>query len=136
MASSAARIALGEVLGTAVLVAIGTGTIVAGQRWDYLPLWLLAVGWFFAVWLPVIAFARVSGAHLNPAVTTALAASGRLPWRRWPLYVVGQLAGATLGTLTVLGVLGRGVQVGADVPAPGYVDWVFPVEMIVTVFSS
>ncbi|MCI4360854.1 MAG: aquaporin [Thermoplasmata archaeon] len=132
MPRSPVRTTVAEILGTFALVAMGTGAIVAGQRWDYLPVWLLAVAWFFAVWFPVLAFARISGAHLNPAVTTALAASGRLPWREWPFYVGGQLIGALAGSVAVLEVLGRGLRVGAAVPAPGYVAYVFPVELLFT----
>jgi len=132
MTASPARRALAEILGTALLVGIGTGTIVAGQNAGYLPLTLLAAGWFLAVLLPVAIFARTSGAHLNPAVTTALAAGGRLRWREWPLYVGSQLVGAFLGTFTVLATLGRGVRLGADVPAPGYLSYLFPVELVGT----
>ena len=137
---SAARIICAEAAGTALLVAIGTGTIVAGERADYLPASLLAIGWFLAVFVPVVLFARTSGAHLNPAVTTALTASRRLPWSSWPLYVSGQVVGAFVGSLVVLGVLGHGVRIGANLPAPGYLLAAIPVEtlgtalLVVTVF--
>ena len=130
----------GEVLGTAALVAIGTGTIVAGERASYLPISLLALGWFVAVIVPVALFARTSGAHLNPAVTTALVASGRMPWREWPSYVASQILGAFAGSLLVWGLLGHGLRLGADVPAPGYlgamvlVESLFTALLVVTVF--
>jgi aquaporin NIP len=130
--ASALRRALSELVGTGLLVGIGTGAIIAGQRANFLPLPVLTVAWFVAVLVPVLLCARTSGAHLNPAVTTALAASGRLPWREWPLYVGSQLAGGLLGSFTVLLTLGRGVQLGADVPAPGYLPYVFPVEFVGT----
>jgi glycerol uptake facilitator-like aquaporin len=129
MNGSRIRRALEEVAGTAILVGIGIGTIVGGQRVGYLPITVLALGWFLAVLVPVLLFARGSGAHLNPAVTTGLAASGRLPWREWPLYVGSQLVGAFLGTIVVLATLGRGVRLGATVPSAGYLSYLFPVEL-------
>ncbi len=121
-----------EIVGTALLVGIGTGTIVAGEQAGFLPISLLALAWFFAVLIPVLLFARSSGAHLNPVVTTALAASGRIPWRAWPVYVASQFVGALIGSLAVLTAVGRGVRLGADVPSPGYRLEVFPVEFVFT----
>ncbi|CAN1848242.1 unnamed protein product [Linum perenne] len=44
----------------------------------------------------IYAVGHISGAHFNPAVTVALAAIRRLPWKEVPMYVLGQLLGATL----------------------------------------
>ncbi|MCI4340340.1 MAG: aquaporin family protein [Thermoplasmata archaeon] len=130
--SPAVRIITAELAGTAVLVALGTGTIVEGDRAGSLPVSLLAFGWFLAVLVPVLLFARASGAHLNPAVTTALAASGRVRWAEVPFYLAGQLVGAFAGSAIVLLALGRGVRLGANAPAPGYLDGVLPAEIVGT----
>lgn len=44
---------------------------------------------------------HVSGAHVNPAVTIGLAATGKFPWNHVPVYVGAQLLGATLGAVAV-----------------------------------
>jgi aquaporin NIP len=121
-----------EVAGTALLVGIGTGTIVLGTRVGGLPLVVLAGAWFLAVLVPIALFIRVSGAHLNPAVTLALAASGRVAWREVPFYVLGQISGAFLASATVLGVLGTAAHLGATVPAQGNVLRAFPAELAFT----
>ena len=116
------RRCLAEVAGTALLVGIGTGTIVGSGRVGGIPQWLMGGAWFVAVLLPVALVIRVSGAHLNPAVTLALSASGRTALREVPAYWVAQFAGAFLGSLVVLLVLGGGSHLGATVPVDG--DWV------------
>lgn len=108
---------LGEAAGTALLVGIGTGAIVLSSRAGGVPQWMLAVAWFFAVFVPIVLFVRVSGAHLNPAVTLGLAASGRIVWREAPEYVLGQIAGAFLGSATVAVSIGTGAHLGSTLPS-------------------
>ncbi len=105
-----------ELLGTALLVGIGTGTIVAAGRIGGIPQWAMAIAWFLAVFLPIQLFAPVSGAHLNPAVTLALATSRRVPWRIVPGHVAAQLLGALAGSAVVLLLLGAGQHLGATIP--------------------
>ena len=105
-----------ECAGTAILVAIGTGTIVAAGASGGIPSWLMAVAWFVAVLVPMLLFIQVSGAHLNPAVTLALAVSGRIAVREAPLYWSAQFAGAGVASLSVLAVLGDGSHLGSTVP--------------------
>ena len=45
----------------------------------------------------ILALARISGAHLNPAVTMAAAIQGGIPWREVPGYIIAQVIGALLG---------------------------------------
>ena len=63
---------------------------------------------------------KVSGAHLNPAVSCAFAARGDFPWRRVPGYVLVQLAGATLAALFLWGVIDVSATYGSNYPASGY----------------
>lgn len=71
--------------------------------------------------LAVILFmGRVSGAHLNPAVSVAFALRRDFPWSRVPGYVVAQLAGATLAALFLRGVIKVSAMYGSNYPAHGY----------------
>lgn len=121
MTSSGSARAGAEALGTAILVAVGTGTVVAAARLDGIAWWLMALAWTLAVLVPVLLFVRVSGAHINPAVTLALAASGRIAWREAPIYLLSQFAGAFLGSAVVLASLGNLAHLGANLPAHGAV---------------
>ena len=66
---------------------------------------------------------KQSGAHINPAVTVSLAATGRFPWSEVPAYVIAQLAGATAGAALIVAAFGGdaidfgtgGTTVAADV---------------------
>ena len=55
------------------------------------------MGWGVAVAIAVYAVGRISGAHLNPAVTIALATIGSFPWAQVPGYIAVQMIGGFLG---------------------------------------
>jgi len=124
--------AAAEAAGTALLVGIGTGTIVEAARLGGIPLWLMASAWFLAVLVPIVLFIRFSGAHLNPVVTLALAVSGRIDWREVPFYLLGQFSGAFLGSLCVLAALGDVHHLGATLPTQGNILRAFPAELAFT----
>jgi aquaporin Z len=86
---------LAEFLGTFALVFAGTGAIVIDQvtRGGVTHAGV-ALTFGLVVLAMIYAFGDVSGAHLNPAVTTAFAVAQRLSWREVPGYVLAQLAGA------------------------------------------
>ncbi len=94
-----------ELVGTALLVLLGDGVVAAvllGKSKAQGSGWIeITAGWAFAVALPVYAVGRVSGAHINPAVTLGLAAVGRFPWSSVPGYVAAQFLGAFLGAVLV-----------------------------------
>jgi len=110
---------LAEVAGTALLVGIGTGAIVAAGTAGGIPQWMMAVAWFLAVLIPIALCIEISGAHLNPAVTLALASSGRIAWGEVAPYWGSQVLGAFLASFVVLRLLGGGSHLGATVPADG-----------------
>jgi len=130
-----------EAAGTALLVGIGTGAIVAAGRIGGIASWALALAWFLAVLVPIGIFVGISGAHLNPAVTLALAASDRIAWRLVPGYWAAQLVGAFLGSLGVLATVGAGSDLGATVPRAGELPLAFGGEagftalLVVAVFT-
>lgn len=91
-----------EFLGTLLLVLLGDGVVASVVLLDKQSNWIvITTGWALAVTLGVYLSARLSGGHLNPAVTIAQAVRGEFPWPRVPAYVAVQLAGAVAGALLV-----------------------------------
>jgi glycerol uptake facilitator protein len=96
---------LAEFIGTALLVLLGDG-VVAGVLLRYSKAenagWIvITLGWGLAVAIAVYAVGRVSGAHINPAVTLGLASIGAHPWAQVPGYIIAQLLGAFTGAVLV-----------------------------------
>jgi len=71
----------------------------------------------------ILFMGAVSGAHLNPVVSVAFALRRDFPWRRVPLYVVAQVAGAVLATLLLVGLVGKQGSAGLTLPGPGISTW-------------
>src|SRR3954464_15812016 len=71
----------------------------------------------------ILFMGKVSGAHLNPAVSFAFSLRGDFPWRRVPGYIVVQLAGATLAALLLHEVVKVSAKYGSNYPASGYSNW-------------
>jgi glycerol uptake facilitator protein len=84
-----------EALGTYLLVFFGCGSVhaavLAGAQSG---IWQVAIVWGVAIMVVIYTVGAISGAHINPAVSVALALWGRFPWRLVPAYVVSQVAGA------------------------------------------
>ncbi|ETK36651.1 MIP/aquaporin family protein [Microbispora sp. ATCC PTA-5024] len=105
---------LAELVGTAFLVYVGagsaaaTGVIAAGTRvpFSMAQLGVISFAFMLVIVGTVYAIGHISGAHINPAVTVALAATGRFPWREVPGYVLAQVAGAVAGALGIFVTLG------------------------------
>jgi glycerol uptake facilitator protein len=96
---------LAEALGTALLVLLGDGVVAnvllarsKGQNSGWI---VITVGWGVAVAVAVYAVGRISGAHLNPAVTVGLASIGSFSWADVPGYAAAQVAGAFAGAVLV-----------------------------------
>jgi aquaporin Z len=68
----------------------------------------------------ILFMGKVSGAHLNPAVSVAFALRGDFPWWRVPGYIIVQLAGATLAALFLHAVIDVSAKFGSNYPASGY----------------
>ena len=90
-----------ELIGTALLILLGNGVVAGvvlrGTKNENAGWIVITFGWALAVTFGVYAAGKVSGAHLNPAVTLALAATDQFDWAKVPLYLTGQLLGAMLG---------------------------------------
>lgn len=96
---------LAELVGTMILILLGNGVVAnvllarsKGQNSGWI---VITVGWGVAVAVAIYAVGRISGAHINPAVTIALASIGSFPWADVPGYVAAQLVGAFLGAVLV-----------------------------------
>ncbi len=107
---------VGEVFGTFILILLGDGVVAnvglaprlasTAYNWN-----TITIGWAFAVIVAVYVSAGVSGAHLNPAVTIALALKRGFPWGEVVPYIIAQIVGAFLGALAVYLVYGDGLRV-------------------------
>ena len=103
MLQGTAREAAAEFLGTFILIVFGVGVVAQtvlsrGANGSFLA---INIGWGLAVMLGVYAAGGVSGAHLNPAVTVALAVTRAFPWAKAPAYIVAQMAGAFVASAVV-----------------------------------
>jgi glycerol uptake facilitator protein len=96
---------IAEAIGTMILVLLGDGVVanvVLDRTKGHNAGWIvITTGWGIAVAIAVYAVGRISGAHLNPAVTIALATIGSFPWAQVPGYVTAQMIGAVLGAVLV-----------------------------------
>lgn len=96
---------LGELIGTAILLLLGDGVVANvvlkktkghGSGWI-----VITFGWGMAVFTGVVIASAASGAHLNPAVSIALAVAGKFEWNLVPSYIAAQMLGASLGAALV-----------------------------------
>jgi glycerol uptake facilitator-like aquaporin len=105
------RPAAGEFLGTAFLLAavVGSGIMAERLAGGNVALALLAntIATGAALVALILAFGPISGAHLNPVVTLALAVNRKLEWRLVPAYLLAQLAGAFAGVAVANLMFGR-----------------------------
>ncbi|MBK1788823.1 MIP/aquaporin family protein [Prauserella cavernicola] len=99
---SAGAIFVWEMMGTAVLVLLGTSVVAnrvlrntLGSNESFL---FVNVGWGFAVFVGA-SIANPTGAHINPAVTLGLAVADKLDWSDVPIYWAGQMVGGVLGAV-------------------------------------
>ena len=81
----------------------------------------------------ILFMGKISGAHLNPAVSIAFALRRDFPWRRVPAYIVVQLIGATLAALILHAIINVSASYGSNYPAKGYsAGAAFWMELILT----
>ncbi len=96
---------LAEFTGTLILILLGDGAVATvllkkskgeGSGWI-----VITTGWGLAVAIAVYSVGRISGAHINPAVTIGLVSIGAFPWNQVAGYVAAQVAGAMTGAILV-----------------------------------
>ncbi len=121
------RAALAEGTGVFFLVLAGCGAVLSGGN-------LVGVALAFGLTLLVLIYAlgHICGAHFNPAITVALAATGHFPWRAVPAYLASQFGGALVAALALVAVYDE-VGASATALAPGLDAWRgFLVEVLAT----
>jgi aquaporin Z len=123
-----------EVLGTFFLVLAAAGGGMMGQAFPGVISHSAAVVAPGLTVLAIILFmGKISGAHLNPAVSIAFALRRDFPWRRVPGYVVAQLVGASLAALILQNIINVSAKYGSNFPAHGYSDMAaFWMELLLT----
>lgn len=96
-----------ELLGTALMILLGNGVVAScllkQTKYSNSPAssLIITTAWGFAVFVGVSVAEKVSGAHLNPVVTTSLALAGKIEWNAVPFYIAGEFIGAFIGALLV-----------------------------------
>jgi aquaporin Z len=110
-----------ELLGTFFLVLVACGGGVMGHAFPHTISRTAAVTAPGMMVLAIILFmGKVSGAHLNPAVSIGFSLRGDFPWRRVPGYIAAQLIGASLAAWFVQSVVNASAVFGSNYPASGY----------------
>ena len=137
--------AIAELVGTYVLVFLGTGSVVVaalinkglapvpgnkfGVGFDLAVWFAIGIAFGIAVIAMIYAFGHISGTHINPAVSVALWATKRMPANEMAAYIIAQCIGATLASTSLVIILGtRAVETG--LAATGMFDGVSYVQAI------
>ena len=126
------QVYLAEFIGTMILIILGDG-VVAGvllknSKAENSGWIVITFGWAMAVTIAVYCVGQFSGAHINPAVTIGLAATGQFEWLMVPGYIIAQFLGAFVGGVIVwLAYLAHwgptedaGLKLGVFCTAPAY----------------
>lgn len=94
-----------ELIGTMMLIYLGNGVVanvvLNKTKGNNSGLIVIAIGWGFAVMIPVLMFGPASGAYFNPALTIGLAVIGNLSWAYVPGFLAAQMLGGILGACLV-----------------------------------
>ena len=110
-----------ELYGTFFLVIVAGGGGMMGEAFpDTISRTAAVVAPGLMVMGIILFMGKVSGAHLNPAVSVGFALRGDFPWRRVPGYIVVQLIGASLAALFLHEVIKVSATFGSNYVAPGY----------------
>jgi glycerol uptake facilitator-like aquaporin len=125
---SIAKRSVCEALGTALLVAavVGSGIMAERLAGGNVALALLAntLATGAALVALILTFAPISGAHLNPVVSLAMAIRRQIPWREVPLYAAAQFAGGVLGTIVAHVMFGCEWYSPSRHQRSGFTQWV------------
>lgn len=94
-----------EMIGTFFVILLGNGVVanvvLTGTKGNNSGWMVVSTGWALGVFVGVVISAPFSGAHLNPAVTFALAIAHKFDWAKVPLFILAQFIGAMAGTSVI-----------------------------------
>ncbi|GLQ56005.1 aquaporin [Devosia nitrariae] len=107
-----------EFIGTAVLVLVGCGAAVLGG--DHIGQVGIAVAFGLAIVAMAYGIGPISGCHVNPAVSLAAFIDGRMSANEMVMYWIAQFAGALVGALILLAIVGSNANLGQNGWGPGY----------------
>ena len=109
---------IAELIGTFALVFCGTGAVVIDQQFGGAVTHVgIAITFGLIVMSMIYSLGNISGAHLNPAVSIAFTIAGRFSVKYLPGYIISQLAGAVLASLTLKLMFPANIFLGATLPA-------------------
>jgi len=126
---------LAEALGTFALVFAGPGSVAVNAASGGAVTGVgIGISFGLIVMAMIFALGHLSGCHINPAVTIAMRALGRIENGRALGYIAAQLAGAVLAGLAIVAIAGDAGDAGATAPRIGGADAAFWSELILTFF--
>ncbi|PEK57872.1 aquaporin [Bacillus wiedmannii] len=97
--------AIAECIGTFVLVLFGTGTAVIGGGVEGIGILGIAMAFGLSIVAMAYSIGTISGCHVNPAVSIAMFINKRMTAEELAYYIVAQITGALLGTVTLVTIL-------------------------------
>jgi aquaporin NIP len=109
---------LAEFVATFFMVLCGTGSIVINQEYNGAISHLgIAISFGLAVSIMIYTFGKISGAHMNPAVSFALVIGGHFPLKHFTPYLISQTLGAIAASLTLHLLFPNNQLLGGTFPA-------------------
>lgn len=133
---------LGEALATFFLLLIGTGSVIIDHKTGgAVSLSGISLITGLIVTIMILLLGKLSGAHMNPAVTLALIVKGELPFNELIPYIVAQAFGAFSGTFVLTLIFGHSYSLGETIPSIqiGYAFWIevaLTFFLLLTIFYS
>ncbi len=128
-----------EFLGTALLTLIGAGSVTAtltleastGAKFSEADLGIISFAFAFIIMAMIFAIGKVSGCHINPAVTIALAITRRIDWGSAVAYIIAQFIGGIVGALGIVAMFGTKAASNSILGVTSYGSSVSPLQAIV-----
>lgn len=135
---SLARKLVAEALGTGLLTLIGAGSVTAtltleggsGAKFSEADLGVISLAFGFIITAMIFTIGKISGCHINPAVTIALALTGRTDWATAVGYIIAQFVGAIVGALGIVVMFGTNAASNSILGVTSYGATVSPLQAI------